>query len=172
MDASNVQVRRAAPADVPALFEITKEAFRQYAAELGLPDRVTALKETTADIARELASKRVYIATLDGEPVGSVRVEVVGGIGYITRFGVKLAAQGCGVGRIMLDAVKSDARALGIHLLALHTATRMFTQMRFYYANGFYVHSTRNERGYIRGLLLCDLSPEAAGVDLRPVWDY
>lgn len=163
------KARRAELADVPAIHDITQEAFLQYATELGLPGRVAALKETPDDICRELSEKLVLICHVNGEPKGSVRLAKCGEIGYISRFGVKKASQGGGVGKLLLELAKEEALAMGLKALALHTSTRMFAQMRFYYSNGFYVHSTRSDRGYIRGLLICDLTDDAPSADLSPV---
>ena len=158
----NLVIRKANPEDIPAIHEITKEAFEKYAADLGLPQAVSALKETEETVLREMKKKNILIALLDGIPVGSVRYEILpDGIAYISRFGVKLDIQKSGVGRALVDAVEEEARKQGVSVITLHTATKMTTQVRFYYGLGFYVHSTTTDRGYIRGLFCKELTDAA-----------
>ena len=122
----NLVIRKANPEDIPAIHEITKEAFEKYAADLGLPQAVSALKETEETVLREMNKKTILIALLDGIPVGSIRYEVLAdGIAYISRFDVKLDIQKSGVGRALVDAVEEEARKEGESVITLHTAAKM-----------------------------------------------
>ena len=161
-----IEVRKAAAADIPAIADITLEAFDKYARDLGQPEKVYALKEGPEVIARDIEQKTVFIATLDGEPAGSIRYEILpSGIAYISRFGVKLIAQGCGLGRRLIQAVVSDCQDNGREAVALHTSSRMASLIRFYYGQGFYIHSTDFSRGYIRALLVKPLTGRAMEFD-------
>jgi len=154
-----LEIRKAVEADIPEIFSITREAFEKYARDLGLPHAVSALKETYETIQRDLKTKTILIALLDGIPVGSVRFEVLpGNIAYVSRFGVKLDIQNCGVGKALISAVEKEAREMGLDALTLHTAAKMTALVRFYYGLGFYIHSTTTDRGYIRALLCRDLT--------------
>ncbi|MGI6537224.1 MAG: GNAT family N-acetyltransferase [Caldicoprobacterales bacterium] len=154
-----LEIRKATPEDIPAIHQITQEAFGKYAADLGLPQAVAALKETEADILAEMEYKTILIATLDGIPVGSIRYEIQENkVAYISRFGVKLDIQKCGVGRALMEAAEEDLRKQGAVMITLHTATKMTNQVRFYYGLGFYVHSTTTDKGYIRGLFCKELT--------------
>jgi ribosomal protein S18 acetylase RimI-like enzyme len=158
----NLVVRKASLEDIPAIHEITKEAFEKYAADLGLPQTVSALKETEETVLHEMQKKNILIAMLDGIPVGSIRYEILPDqIAYISRFGVKLDIQKSGVGRALMEAVEQEVRKQGISIITLHTATKMTSQVRFYYGMGFYVHSTTTDRGYIRGLFCKELVESA-----------
>lgn len=152
-------IKKASERDVFAIHEIVQQAFQKYAGELGLPDKVSALKETPSTILEELQKKIILIALLDGQPAGTIRMEVLppGKIGYISRFGVLPHVQNCGVGKALIRAVEQKARELGISVLALHTASKMTSLVRFYYGMGFYIHSTSTERGYIRALMCKEL---------------
>lgn len=162
-----VVIRRASGTDAPYILDITYEAFTKYANELrrlhpDLPEgKVAALSETRETILDELRFKTVYIAFADGIPVGSIRYETIGKTAYISRFGVKLYGQANGVGRALVDIVVEDCIKKGITAIALHTASKMTALIRFYYGRGFYVHSTSNDRGYIRVLLVKELSKES-----------
>ncbi|HCS74225.1 MAG TPA: N-acetyltransferase [Clostridiales bacterium] len=152
-------IRKAGQEDIPAIHQITQEAFEKYAADLGLPETVSALKENEETILHELDKKTILIAILDGVPVGSVRYEIQPDrSAYISRFGVKLDIQKSGVGRALIKAVEEDLRKQSIEMVTLHTATKMTAQIRFYYGLGFYVHSTATDKGYIRGLLCKELT--------------
>ncbi|NLB41172.1 MAG: GNAT family N-acetyltransferase [Clostridiales bacterium] len=152
-------IRKAGQKDISAIHQITKEAFEKYAADLGLPETVSALKENEETILHEMDSKTILIAILDGVPVGSIRYEIQpDNSAYISRFGVKLDIQKSGVGRALMEAVEEALRNKDVDMIFLHTATKMTTQIRFYYGLGFYVHSTTIDKGYIRGLLCKELT--------------
>jgi predicted N-acetyltransferase YhbS len=168
----NMVIRKAYKEDIPAIHQITREAFAKYAADLGLPHTVSALKETEETILEDMTKKTILIALLDGIPVGSIRYEILPeNIAYVSRFGVKLDIQKSGVGRALMEAAEEDLRKQGISLIALHTATKMTSQVRFYYGMGFYVHSTTTDRGYIRGLFCKELTsntmPSLAVVNIK-----
>ncbi|MFZ5974087.1 MAG: GNAT family N-acetyltransferase [Bacillota bacterium] len=155
----HLTIREAAPADAGIVFDITQEAFKKYASAIESP-QVAALKETKEDILRDMAKKTVLIAYLDGEPAGSVRFQVFDGFAYISRFGVKLMAQGCGVGRALIKEVEKRCRALGLKAILLHSSSRLFSLVRFYYGQGFFIYSTTTDRGYVRALLVKELEEE------------
>ena len=156
-------VRKATWTDVPAIHEITQIAFQKYANELGMPEQVSALSETEEMIYQDLQTKTILIAFLNGEPVGSIRYEIIDGhIGYITRFGVRPDIHNKGIGRALISAVEEDAKQKGVTLLTLHTASKITHLIRFYYGMGFYILSTSTDRGYVRALLCKELSQESA----------
>ncbi|MDL2289613.1 GNAT family N-acetyltransferase [Clostridia bacterium OttesenSCG-928-F22] len=156
----NLTVRPATMEDIPAIQDITLEAFNKYARDLGMPEKVKALHETTKDVEYDLTHKHVFIGLLGDEKLGSIRFEILpGNIAYISRFGVKLIAQGCGMGRALMGAVEKACREMGVTAIVLHTSSRMSSLVRFYYGQGYYVHSTTTDKGYIRALLVRDLTP-------------
>lgn len=98
-----ILIRPAFESDIPDILEITQEAFAKYAFDLGMPEKVKALKEDADAIRRDMAGKIVLIGQLDGVSVGSIRCQFLeGGMAYISRFGVKLAAQSCGIGGALI----------------------------------------------------------------------
>lgn len=152
-------VRRAAAGDIPDILRITRAAFEQYRVLLELPSPPAALTETEADVARDLAEKDVYIGFFNGLlAIGAVRAESLpGGVAYISRFAVSPNWQSSGMGRELLAAAERDCAARGVRALALHTATRMTHLVRFYYREGFFLHSADGGRGYDRGLFVKEL---------------
>jgi ribosomal protein S18 acetylase RimI-like enzyme len=159
----NLTVRKAVPADIPDILRITRSAFEQYRVLLGLPLPPAALTETEEDIARDIATKDVRIGFFNGlVAIGCVRCETLpGNVAYISRFSVSPNWQSSGMGHALLEAVEQDCRERGVAALTLHTATRMFALARFYYGQGFFVHSTTDNRGYIRGLFVKEILPGA-----------
>ena len=162
-------IRPACEADIAAVTDITHAAFLQYAQNLGLPGAVAALKETPEDVRRAIQTQHVLVAEVDGQAVGCVRYQDIGGIGYLSRFGVHPSQQQGGVGAALVQAVEDGCRALGLPAIALHTSARMASLVHFYYRAGYFIHSTSTERGYIRALFVRELdAPDA--YDLTPAY--
>lgn len=167
--AHELVVRKATEDDVLDVFEITHMAFTKYARDMGHPELVSALRELPDDILRDIREKHVLIAYLDDVPVGSVRYwDLGGGMGYLTRFGVKPECQRGGVGKALVQAVEDGCRELGLKAIFLHTSARMTNLVRFYYAAGYFIHSTTHDRGYIRALFVRELEGEG-NYDLSPL---
>ncbi len=155
----SIFIRRADEQDVADILSITREAFEKYAFDLGKPDMVFALKDDEAAVLADLQTKNVYIALLDNEPVGTIRFEKRAGVGFISRFGVRLKAQSCGVGGALIHAVLHECQRMRLPAVTLHTSARMASLIRFYYGQGFYIRSTATDRGYVRALLVRELEP-------------
>lgn len=147
-------VRMAREADIPQIKDVSKEAFSMYAEGAGITAIVGTLNETYEDLQSELQNKLVLVAESNDAIVGSVRVEVNDDkTAYLSRFGVRAEYQSNGIGRLMMKAVDEYMMSLGVERLYLHTASRMLSLVRFYYARGFYIESTTKNKGYIRALL-------------------
>lgn len=149
-------VRLATEEDVPAIRQIMQEAFSYYAMRIGMEEKgaVQALGETCEDIAAQLATKRIYVAVVDGVVAGSVRLETLpDGSVYFSRFGVLQAYKGYKIGDHLMEAVDRYMLENGLGCLVLHTASCLLSLIRFYYAKGFAIESTDAPRGYARAKL-------------------
>ncbi|HZJ83022.1 MAG TPA: GNAT family N-acetyltransferase [Clostridia bacterium] len=155
----DVIIKKATYDDISVIYEITMDAFQKYASDLGLPDQVHALKETYESIREDLEKKTVLVAWINDNAVGTIRCEPLsaGNSGYISRFGVKTGAHNCGVGKALISAIEVEAQKQGMDMLSLHTASKMFSLVRFYYGMGYYIHSTTTDRGYIRAYFCKEL---------------
>ena len=140
-----VDIKEATPADAEAIQEIMQDAFHKYERDLGMTGHVKALQETVEDIRRDIEKKTVLVGFVDGVAVGSVRVEIMGD-----------------------DRVEVLCREQSVRAIALHTSSRMFGLIRFYYGHGYFIHSTDESRGYIRALLVHELEMPG-NYDLAPV---
>lgn len=153
---SYFQVRTATEEDIPAIMDITHEAFTKYAALAGL-DTVSALTETYEDVKHDIETKIVLIAIQDDIPVGSVRLEVRNdNTAYLSRFGVRTTNQNSGIGKSIMHLADRIMKKRGVKQIHLHTCSTVFPLIRFYYGRGFYIDSTDKSRGYVRALLIKD----------------
>ena len=94
--------------------------------------------------------------------------------------GVKQTKRAIGDGRAVRVFLAEDAdprvtepvevlcREQSVRAIALHTSSRMFGLIRFYYGHGYFIHSTDESRGYIRALLVHELEMPG-NYDLAPV---
>ncbi len=158
---------RAGEEDAEDVLNITKTAFEIYANEVRKKESIEALRETICDVLRDIGSKHVYIAKIDGETVGSVRFDIRGGgIAYLSRFAMKPEAQNFGIGGLLLEKVKLECIALGVRAITLHTASKMRSTVAFYLKNGYYIHSITKDKDYIRAFMVNEL------VEMDEMYDY
>jgi len=147
-------VRKAVPEDAQFIYKITKEVFKTYQEQAGIAGKIAAVNETVEDILKDIETKHVFVAVLDGQVIGSVRIEILSdGTAYLSRFGVDSEIQSKGTGRALIAEVDKLMKESNITTLCLHTASRMLSLVRFYYGQGFYIDSTTSDRGYLRALL-------------------
>jgi len=148
-------IRKAAPEDAEAIQVILQEAFKKYMDDTGLSGSMEALNESIDVIKKHIEEDYVFIALIDGNPAGTIRVQILeNGTGYISRFGVRTQYQNIGIGKALMNLVDKLLKSKGVKKACLHTASKYKALMRFYYGNGFYVESTSTERGYIRALMV------------------
>lgn len=142
-------IRRATPEDAPAVYRILQSAFQEYLRITGIAT-TDALGESVPDIEREIASKAVYIALIDEEIVGTLRLDIQEDSAYLSRFAVDHQNRNIGIGKALMSVVDKFLTSKGIRRVALHTASRHNALMRFYYGRGFFVESVETDRGYLR----------------------
>lgn len=157
----------ATPADAAAITDITHRAFALYAQETP-GAHVSALDETADDVVRDITQNRVFAAkNADGRLLGAVRYCALSDeLAYLYRFGVDPDINNTGIGSDLIGTVIDECTARGFKAIALHTNAKYFKLARYYYGKQFYVHSTANDRGYIRALFVRDLTD--APCDISP----
>jgi len=154
MEKMSFEVRKAVTSDAEEILILAKESFKLYTENAGITELVAPLEETYEDVKKAIETTNVFVALSNDEIIGSVRIEIKpDNTAYLSRFGVSALHQNNGIGKILMNAVDNSMKELGITCLYLHTASRMFSLIRFYYGRGFYIESTTNDRGYIRALL-------------------
>ncbi|SDN84383.1 GNAT family N-acetyltransferase [Acetanaerobacterium elongatum] len=164
-------VRKATPFDAPKIYNLIVLAYAEINSELNLPGGVAALKETSADILRDLEHKTVLVCTKNGKVVGTVRYQVFtdasgAKIAYISRLCVLPEEQHSGIGSQMLQEVELQCRALKIDALALHTPAKKTKLVMFYYKSGFYIRAVSETKGYARGLFYKELTERKADLSV------
>lgn len=145
-------IRQAVESDAAAVFCILQQAFQEYADITG-QNHLDALRETVDDIHNAIVEKVVYIAVVDNEVVGTVRLDIDGDRAYLSRFAVGRAARNKGVGKALMGVVDMFLISKKVRQVTLHTASRHTALMRFYYGRGFFVESIETDRGYLRARL-------------------
>lgn len=154
-------VKLATEREIPQIAEITRDAFVRYEKQARIPHEVEALQETYEDIRKDLKDKYVFVAFINGKPVGSVRIKInEDGTAYLSRFGVRSNNQNNGIGKTLMNVVDRVMQENHVRQLRLHTAASYIPLVRFYYGRGFYIDSTEKDRGYIRALLIKDYESE------------
>jgi len=159
MENINIQVRPAKLADIPAISDVLHVAFSDYYNVLGI--KIKTANETYDEIKNDILTKQVYVATANMFNItGTIRFEAIDNICYISRFGVLPKWQSTGSGGQLLKFVEKYCRENNLSAMALHTATKLSKQMQYYYKQGFFVHSTNDTKGYVRGLLIKEILPD------------
>jgi GNAT superfamily N-acetyltransferase len=103
----SVTVRPARVEDGPALREIERLAGRRFR-DVGLPDVADAEPPALGVLARYATGERCWVAVDDGDrPIGYVLVDRVDGNAHIEQMSVRPDRQGAGVGRTLLECVRS-----------------------------------------------------------------
>lgn len=148
-------IRKATIDDAPAIAQIMQEAFKKYMQDTGLSGTMDALTENLQNIEEDILEKEVYIAFIDDNPVGTIRIRIMpDNTAYISRFGVMLGYHNIGIGKSLMNLADKILISKGVKKVYLHTASKYRDLIRFYYGRGFYIESTSTDRGYIRALLV------------------
>jgi N-acetylglutamate synthase-like GNAT family acetyltransferase len=151
-------VRRAVPADVPAIGRLVEEAYAKYVPRIG---RKPA--PMTVDYAAELAAARVWVVELDGHAVGTLVTKDVGDHLLLETVAVSPAAQGGGLGALLLRRAELDAAELGFDEVRLYTNEAMTENLTFYPRHGY----VETERGLQDGFRRVFFVKKIGGADPR-----
>ncbi|MCL2059535.1 MAG: GNAT family N-acetyltransferase [Oscillospiraceae bacterium] len=150
-------IRKAVKADAPYILDILSDSFGQYIKQSFIPLRLEDMLDDIISIERDIENIDVFIALIDGVPVGTVRVATrEGAPAMLTKLGVVSGYNNIGIGKSLMNLVDKVVAERGAKSLELYTASKNTSIMRFYYGRGFYVDSTSKERGYIRALMRKD----------------
>jgi ribosomal protein S18 acetylase RimI-like enzyme len=152
-------IRRAEAADAPVVHAILRTAFEEYAATTG-QTQLEALRETVADVERQIVTKPVYVAEIDGSIAGTVRLEITGTEAYLSRFAVAHEARNLGIGKSLMNVVDKYLAANGVTCVRLHPASRHLALVRFYNSRGFFTEAIETERGDLRARMIKEYVPQ------------
>lgn len=93
----------------------------------------------------------IFIAEDGGNPVGAVALIVMGGGSVeLSKMGVRPAAQGKGVGRMLVSAAVNRAREMGMRRVYIETNSVLGPAIRLYHDAGFVPLKERVPTPYAR----------------------
>ncbi|MCA1590729.1 MAG: GNAT family N-acetyltransferase [Acidobacteria bacterium] len=131
-------VRLAILAEAETISTVIREAFLPFEAEY-TRDAFGYTTPPTNEILPRFDEGPIWIAEIDGEPVGTVSGMRDGERFYIRSMAIKPSVQRVGVGQKLLDALEAYAREKGFEKLYLYTTHVLRGAKRLYEKNGFYV---------------------------------
>lgn len=136
-------IRKATPADLPAVREIIDDAYRMYLSRMDRPpspmlrDYAPAVEAGTLWVTGNPPDALISLIPADG----SLIVENVA---------VRPRAQGAGLGRRLLEFAEAEAARLGLARLSLYTNVVMTENQAIYARLGYRETRRETEDGYQR----------------------
>jgi ribosomal protein S18 acetylase RimI-like enzyme len=116
----------------------------------------------TADYARALVDSRVWVVDGDDRLEAVMVLEKHDDHLLVDVIAVDPAAQGRGVGAVLLEQAEIDARQLGLPELRLYTNAAMTENLAYYPRRGFEETGRRVENGFSRVYYRRDVAPHAS----------
>ncbi|MEV4755548.1 GNAT family N-acetyltransferase [Micromonospora sp. NPDC049559] len=155
----DILIRRAVPADHPAIAEITVEVYREL-----LPPGGEDYLRTLGDVPARAEHAELLVAADTGSgnvvgavafaPFGNPYAQITGpGEAEFRMLAVAPAAQRRGVAEALVRACLDRTRELGLHRVALVTQQNMLTAQRLYARLGF-VRAPERDFSPVPGVLL------------------
>ncbi|MCK5129208.1 MAG: GNAT family N-acetyltransferase [Clostridiales bacterium] len=149
-------VKNALQNDATSIHSVLSISFADYYIMLSITP--PAISETIEDIKLDIADKNVLVIRASNTLiVGTIRFHMIDDVCYISRFGVLPNWQSVGAGDMLMKEVEKSARELGASTIMLHSSSKLLKQVRYYYSQGFFIHSTNDAMGYIRALFVKEL---------------
>ena len=136
---NKISLRPATEADVDRLTEIARAAYGHYTERMGAPPR--PLVDDYAEVVRDFD---VTVAARDGAVVGLLVLALTGEGLTIENVAVDPAAQGTGVGRILLERAEAESRRAGFDSIALYTHETMTENLDLYARIGYVEYDRRD----------------------------
>ena len=140
-----IATRPAVAADVPDLAAITRAAYQHYVPRMG---REPA--PMSADYAAAVRDGQAWVATRDGRVVGHVVLVPEPDHLLLQNLAVSPAAQGQGVGTILLTLAEDEARRRGLGEIRLYTNEAMTENLAYYPRRGYTETHRATQAGYRR----------------------
>ncbi|MEU0498108.1 GNAT family N-acetyltransferase [Mycobacterium sp. NPDC006124] len=153
---SHPGVRRATVDDIDGIRRLVTESFGKYVGRIGRPPA-----PMVADYAALLDTSRVWVVDLDGEIAGVLVTEARPDHLLLDVVAVAPAAQGEGLGRLLLRRADDDARERGLPEIRLCTNAAMTENLDYYPRRGFRETGRGVQDGYRRVFFAKTVDPKA-----------
>jgi len=127
-----VHIRPATESDFPALLQVQREAFGEYAGIYTLSGWTTETLESLKEDAKE---KHIFVAEAEGEIVGSVRFWTVAGVCVIRLLSVIPGYQSQGVGKALIHEI--ERATTDVHKFYACTMLRTAKNIQFFMDLGY-----------------------------------
>jgi GNAT superfamily N-acetyltransferase len=136
-------LRLAADSDLPAIRGLVQRAYAKYA------DRMDQLpRPVRADYVAEQQAGQIWVV---GEPIAGVIVLIrEPDCLLIENVAIDPAAQGTGLGRLLMEFAQEQAISTGLNRLRLYTHEVMTENLAIYLHLGYHETERRSEDGYHR----------------------
>lgn len=133
------------PADLSTVQDIVRAAYQPYVARIGrepgpMADDYTAL----------IACGAVHVVEQDGDVLGLIVLKPEADALLIENVAVAPAAQGGGLGRLLLHFAEEAAAAAGFTAVTLYTNEAMTENLAIYARYGYRETDRREEKGFRR----------------------
>lgn len=157
---NDIKIRKADTEDSRHILEVIRLAFSDYEAGGQSP----ALRETPAAIKEDINKNHVLVVEIKGKIVGTLRLELKGGMPelkdtgeqtagyYLKRFAIHPGYQGQGLGTMLFEKAEKIACREDVSSIFLHSTTGDERLVKFYKKLGFQCEAVDHSRGYPRGL--------------------
>lgn len=134
----DLEIILATPGDEETIASLVLEAFAPFREEY-TPDAFDYTAVSAERVRERFAEGPIWIAYIDGEPVGTVSGLAEEQRFYIRSMAIKPSVQRGGVGQRLLERLEAHAREMGFEKLYLYTTFVLPGAKRLYEKNGFYV---------------------------------
>lgn len=141
-------IRLATPSDIPVIERIVSDAYTPYIARIG-----TVPGPMRDDYAKRVAEKVVHVSE-EAEVIQAVLVLIPEpDCLLLDNIAVSPAAQGKGLGRVLMHFAESFAREAGLARIRLYTQEKMTENIAIYFRYG-YVETHRAEELGLRRVFM------------------
>ena len=147
-----VRIRGADADEAPRIGEIARDAYGKYVPRIGREPAPMA-----ADFAAEIAAGRVVVIEAAGAVAGYMIAWPEADAYFIDSIAIDPAAQGQGLGRLLMDHAAREARRLGRAAIRLYTNVAMTENLSLYAHLGFVETHRATEQGFDRVFMRRDL---------------
>ncbi len=160
---AEVRVRRAGMNEVDVVRDIIQEAYKPIMKQLCRPP--AALQEGMDKIARHIQMGNIYVALIGDTIAGTMRAELRGRLGVISRVAVRERFRGRRIGTALMDYAESLLSSNNAKSIELEVYGAIDPQIDFYKKLGYEEKSRHERAGEEIVVMEKDLEDEEAIVE-------